>query len=634
MPIPTEIQIAPLDFDTVRANLKQFLQNQNTLKDYNFDGSALSILIDALAYDAYFHGWYVNFAVNEAFLPTAQIRNSVVAAARQVGYIPRSAAGALAVVDITVGGLSSVEGAIVLPKYSPFNTTVSGNTYTFYTVTDQSIRADGNSTVRFSEVELYEGTKLQQVFTVGSNPSATSFTLLNQNVDTRTMTVSVRPNQSSNTSFVFERATSAVTVNATSNVYFLFETNEGTWELQFGDGRLGRSLVANQVVTVDYLNTRGNEGNGANTFTYAGSALGNVSPTTNVSVTLNNVNVPAYGGAVRETIASIKRSAPNIYQTQGRVVTASDARAVLLAEVSGIDSVSVWGGEDNDPPTYGTLFVAIKPVNAQRFGPTQKNRIKQTILQPKSLPTLAYEMVDPDYIYVVVDTQVRYSPGLTVLSAEGIRGAVTTAIGTYAQDELGQFGSYFRYSKLMTVIDKADPSIQSNLTRVVLEKRITINTSAPFYTVKFGNPIYQPDTTTNVVSVTTRIGMQLFSHPDFTGLVRRSCYVENDGNKLHVYRDDAAGNRILTYSNVGTVDFENGKLNFTAFRPTNVTTNLLGELRIRVIPRESDIVPSREQIILIPADNIIVTPVSDLLNRTNTTFGRVTAGGALGSGGF
>lgn len=627
---PSQIQIAPLDFDSIRGSLKQFLQNQSTIRDYNFEGAAISVLLDVLAFDAYYHGWYVNFAVNETFLHTAQIRNSVVAAARQVGYIPRSAAGAVAVVDVTVNGLSTSEGAILLPKFTPFTTTVSGNTYTFYTVSDYSLRADGNSSIRFSDVELYEGTKLQQTFVVGSNPLASSFTLLNQNVDTRTLTVSVRPNAESNTSFIYTRATAAVSANATSNVYFLFETNDGTWELQFGDGRLGRSLVTNQVVVVDYLNTRGSEGNGANNFTFGGQPIGTVSPTSNVAVVLNNPNVPAYGGAVRESIASIKRSAPSVYQTQGRIVTASDARAVLLSEVSGIESVSVWGGEDNEPPTYGTMFVSLKPVNAQRFGPTQKERIKQTILRPKSLPTLAYELVDPDYLYVLVDTQVRYSPSLTGLSDEGIRSLVTAAIATYAQDELGQFGSYFRYSKLMSVIDRCDASIQSNLTAIRLEKRVTINTTVPFYTVKFANPIYNES---GVIAVSSRVGTQLFSHPDASGLTRRNCYVENDGAVLHVYRDDAAGQRILTASRVGTVNFTTGTLSFTNFRPTNINTSISSELRLRAIPRNSDIIPSREQIVLIPADNITVSPVQDLLNRTNTTFGRISAGGQLGSGG-
>lgn len=635
MALPTEIQITPLDFDSIRADLKRFLQNQSALRDYNFEGSTLSLLVDVLAYDAYYHGWYTNFAVNETFLQTAQIRNSVVAAARQVGYVPRSTAGAVAIVDATVGSVNAGEGSITISKFTPFNTTVAGQTYTFYNIQDYSQYVNSQSSLVFSGMELYEGTKLVQTFTIGATSnSGTSVGLLNQNVDTRTISVSVRPSENSPTSFTYTQATSAVRVNATANVYFLFETNDGTYEIQFGDGVLGRNLTIGQQVVVTYLDSRGVAATGATAFRYAGDPLGLVSATSNVVVTLNNVNVPAFGGAAREDITSIKRNAPSIYQTQGRIVTPYDARSVIMAEVSGIDSVTVWGGEDHDPPTYGKMFIAMKPTNADRYGVTQKEFITRTVLRPKSLPTIQYELVDPDYVYVVVDTQIRYSPAATSLSAESLRQLVVNAVSMYASNELGQFGSYFRYSQLSGTIDAAEPSIQNNLTMVELEKRFLTNAATGGYTVRFGNPLYQPTTTSNVISISSRVGVQQFTHPDASGLLRRGCYVENDQNILNVYRDDDTGSRILTKANVGTVDFEEGVLWFSSFYPTKITTTLINELRIRAIPRNSDFVPTREQILLIPADNITVRVIEDLINRTTTTFGKVTAGGRLGAGSF
>lgn len=635
MALPTEIQIAPLDFDTIRAELRRFLQNQSTFRDYNFEGSALALFIDVLAYDAYYHGWYTNFAVNESFLQTAQIRNSVVAAARQVGYVPRSTAGAVALVDVSVGSVNTADGSITIPKHTPFTTTIAGKTFTFYTIDDYVESVNGVATVVFTGVELYEGTKLTQTSDISTAPNTGSvITLLNQNVDTRTLSVSVKPSPNSLTSFTYTKAESSVTVNSTSNVYFLFETNAGTYDLQFGDGNLGRRLTIGQQVIVEYLDSRGAEGNGANTFTYGGNALGILSQTTNVSIALNNVNIPAYGGASRESIDSIKKNAPNIYQTQGRIVTTSDAVAILRAEVSGLDSVSVWGGEDHDPPTYGKIFIAMKPVNAEKFGPSQKQTILNKVLKPKTLPIIGYEFLDPDYIYVIVDTQVRYNPGFTSRSVEDIRLSVVDAISTYAQDYLGQFGSYFRYSQLSSVIDKSEPSVQSNLTAIELEKRIITSSATSSYSVAFSNPIYQPTSTSNVVSVTSKVGVQLFSHPDETGVIRKGCYVENSDTALHVYRDEQNHVKLLTKSNVGTVDFETGLVSFTAFKPTNVTTNLINELRLRAIPRDSDLVPTRDQIILVPYDGITVSVVEDLLNRTRTTFGKITAGGRLGGGSF
>ncbi len=635
MPLPTELQIAPLDFDTIRGDLRRFLKNQTEFSDYNFEGSTLSLLVDILAYDAYYHGWYTNFAVNESFLQTAQIRNSVVAAARHLGYTPRSTTGALALVDVTVGSVNTAEGSIAISKYTPFTTTVSGQTYTFYTISDSSQYVNGASSVTFSELELYEGTLLTQTFTINSvSNTGTSLVLLNQNVDTRTLSVTVSPSVNSPTTFSYTKATSAVTVNATSNVYFLFETNDGPYELRFGDGYLGRNLTVGQQVVVRYLHSRGAAAVGANTFSYAGSPLGILSATSNVAVVLNNVNVPAFGGAPRETIESIKRSAPAVYQTQGRIVTATDARALLLSEVTGIDSVAVWGGEDNDPPTYGTIFIAMKPVNALKYGPTQKSFILNKILRPKSMPTLQYQLVDPDYIYVAIDSQVRYSPAATSLSTEALRQRVVNAISSYATSELGQFGSYFRYSQLASHIDDADDSIQNNLTMVQLEKRVTITPSTGSYTVKFSNPLYTPGPTANVVTITSRVGVQSFTHADESGVLRAGCYLENVGSVINVYRDESSGARVLTKSAVGSVDFTEGTVTFTGFYPTGITTNLINEFRLRAIPRDSDLLPSRQQIILIPTDSIVVSVVEDDLLRTSTYAGRATAGGRLGAGAF
>jgi hypothetical protein len=635
MSLPAEIQIVAPDFDSIRDNLKRFLRNQTELLDYNFEGSSLSVILDLLAYDAYYHGWYANFAVNETFLQTAQIRNSVVAAARQVGYVPRSISSAIAIVDATVNSVNTADATITISKHSPFSTTIGSNTYTFYTISDYVTTVNNATSVTLSDIELYEGTKLTQRFTINAvSNTGTTLELLNENIDTRTISVSVAASNTSSTSVAYTRATSAVTVNATSNVYFLFETNKGTYDLHFGDGNLGRNLQIGQHVVVEYLVTRGKEGNGANTFSYGGNALGLLSQTSNVSISLSNVNVPAFGGADRESIDSIKFNAPNIYKTQGRIVTTTDARSVAIAEISGLDSVSVWGGEDNVPPTYGKIFLAMKPANADRYSPSQKSHIINTILKPKSLPIIRYEIVDPDYIYICVDTQVRYNSGYTNLSPELLRQLIASSIDRYAQDTLGQFGSYFRYSQLSGVIDNTDSSIQSNLTNIRLEKRLSINTATSSYTVNFSNPIYEPDSSSNIVSITSRTGLQFFAHVDETGLSRTGCYVENSGNTINVYRTSGAIEKLLTKENVGTIDFDSGVVEFTSFAPLNITTNFISELRLRAIPRDSDLVPTLNQIILLPPDNVSVLIVEDLYNRTTTTFGRVTAGGRRGAGSF
>ena len=632
-----DLQIVALDFDTIREDLRRFLRSQTTLTDYNFEGAALTILIDVLAYDAYYHGWYTNFAVNESFLHTAQVRNSVVAAARQLGYVPQSVSGSVAQVDVTVNGVDSSEGTITIPRFSPFTSVVAGDTFNFYTIEDNTQFVNGLANVEFSGVTIYEGTLLNEIFTITTAPTTgVSVNLLNQNVDTRTIRVGVYPSVGSNVAYEYVRATSSVSVNASSNVYFLFESNDGTYELQFGDGRLGRALGVGQQVDVSYLNSRGVASIGANTFAYSGAAIGSVAPVVaaDVVTVLNNVNLPAYGGASRETVDQIKKNAPDIYQTQGRVVTPHDARAILLASVGGIDSLSAWGGEDNDPPTYGKMFLSLKPVNAERFGTTQKEAMVRNVLRPKASPTLSFELIDPDYVYLVTDSMVRYTPTLTAFSAEDVRLAVVRAINEYGQTHLGQFGSFFRYSQLSTHVDNAEVSVESNTTTVLLEKRLITNAAATSYTVKFSNPLYQPAqnntmgsdlSLTSVLTVSSKVGSQLFSHTDETGLLRRNCWVQNDGAKIHVYTTDSGGIIQKVRANVGTVDFDEGTLRFVNFTPKNITTNLINELRIRVIPENVDVAPNRQQIILLPTENIRVTVIEDLLNRRNTSFSRSPA---------
>jgi hypothetical protein len=639
-----DIQLVPLDFDRVRADLQRFLRNRSEFQDYNFQGSALSLLIDILAYDAYYHGWYTNFAINEVFLQTAQLRNSVVAAAKEVGYIPRSVTGSRAEVNITVGNVASNESILLLPKYARFQSNASGTLFNFYTLDDTLVYPDGANTVTMNGVQLSEGVLLSQVYNIteqNRTADGTTLRVLNTNVDTTTITVLVSPSNTSPITFEYVRATSSVTVNATSNVYFLFETSSGDYEIQFGDDRLGRNLSLGQEVTIQYLVSRGADSTGANTFIYSDTALGDISETTNVSVVLSNVNIPAYGGAERESIASIKRLAPNIYQTQGRVVTADDARAVLLSEVSGIDSLTVWGGQDNDPPTYGKMFLCLKPVDAERFGPTQKTNIIERVLRPKASPILSFEAVDPDYIYVVADTEVRYTPAQTGLSVQELQQAVRLAMEDYARVQLGQFGSYFRYSQLSSAIDDAEVSVVSNMTSILLEKRLRILEGISTYTVKFANPIFRSiqqsrlgTSSSDTVSVTSKVGTQLFTHVNEAGLSQKNCWIQNEGTAVHVYKNDVNNQLLKIKSDVGSVDFDTGTISFTTFTPKAISTNRISELRIRAIPLNSDISPNRDQIILFPSDNITITLVNDLLNRRNVTHGRSSGGGQLGSGSF
>lgn len=636
MPLPSEIQIVPLDFDTIRTELKRYLQNQTEFKDYNFEGSALSTFIDVLAYDAYYHGWYTNFAVNEVFLHTAQIRNSVVAAARQLGYTPRSMSSATAYVDVTVNGLLATEGSITLEKFTRFSSVVAGQTLSFYNIAPYTVSTFGQESVTFPGLEIYEGTLIRQSTTVTASmitDNGVNISIADPNIDTRTLIVSVRPSVDSVTAIEYTKASSSVSVTEDSTVYFLFESNDGTYEIHFGDGRLGKKLVVGQQIVLEFLVSRGADGNGAKTFVYNGGTIGELSATTDVTVALSNLNIPSIGGSERESIQSIKRTAPEIYQVQGRIVTPIDARATLLNEYSGIESISVWGGEDNVPPAYGKMFIAMKPINADKFTSIQKDIIASKILRPKSLPTLLYEFVDPDYIYIVINTEVRYSAAFTTLKPAEIGNNVKTAIINYGGTELGQFGAFFRYSALSKTIDEANQSIRSNITATQLEKRIYANTISGAYTLEFNNPLYQSSTGANTVVLSSKVGNQRFNHLGISGVLRSNCYIENEGSKIHVYRDAAELDiqgvpkivKRLVKPEIGNIDFATGRVTLAEFVPQQITTNLIGELKIRAIPQYADLRPSKAQILRITEDSVTVTVVEDSVTRPSTLSGTAFA---------
>jgi hypothetical protein len=633
MPLPSEIQIVPLDFDTIRRDLKRYLQNQTLFQDYNFEGSTISTLIDVLAYDAYYHGWYTNFAVNEVFLHTAQIRNSVVSAARQLGYIPRSISSAIAQVDVVCSGLSADEGTVNLPRYTPFTTTTGAGTFTYYNVQSLTARVpSGSANASFVGVELYEGVKVTQTFEVTSTNYSTIGTRLvlpNQDIDTRTLTVSVRPSVGSAVGTLYSRVDTLLPVTSSSQVFFLWENNDGVYEIQFGDDRLGKNVQVGQEVVVEYLVSRGADGNGAGTFTFAGnlSSLVGTTAGVTVSVSLSNQNIPSFGGASRESIESIKKNAPNLYQTQGRIVTPTDARTILLSEYSGIDSISVWGGEENDPPNYGKMYLSLKPINGERFGTAQQEVMLSRILRPKSLPTIAYEFVDPDYLYVVIDTEVRYSPALTSRTQTQLAELVNQAIINYTQTNLGQFGSVFRHSQVARAIDGAEQSIVSNTTTVQMEKRVRVSSSVRSYELNFANPIFASTPVNNLAVVTSRLGSQRFSHRDRGNVIRTDCYIENSAETMHIYRDDIHEGKVLVRSDVGTVDFDAGKVTLRGISILGITTNYIGELVVRAIPRIADLRPQRAQILISSPATVGIRMVPDLLDRTMSSTGRLLNGG-------
>ncbi len=398
MPANTAISVTGLDFSTIRTNLQTFLEGKPEFTDMNFDDSAIGTLLDLLTYNTYYNAFYTNMALNETFLDTGQLYESVASRAKEIGYLPRSAHGATANVKITFNSAVATElsPTLTIPKNTVFTTSVNGVSYQFVTPTTYSI--DANTTNGFADfIRITEGIALQHDFVYSS--ANTSFVLPNDLVDTRSITVSVT---SSGVAQTYNRASDLKEVSSTSRVFFVEADRDKRYKISFGDGVIGQKPENNDIVTVDYRVCSGVRPNGANTFTSSAAISGE----TDYTVTIAE---RAAGGALEEGIDAVRFNAPRAYETQNRAVTTEDYRRIILREFTNISAVNVWGGEENDPPVYGKVYATVKPKIGNLISTTEKERIKQT-LNRYNVQSIDAEFVDPNFLYIRPTISVRYDP--------------------------------------------------------------------------------------------------------------------------------------------------------------------------------------------------------------------------------
>ena len=478
------LQITNLDFGSIKLSLKNFLQNQDTLKDYNFDGSALSVLVDLLAYNTQYNAYYLNMVANEMFLDSAVQRNSVVSHAKMLNYIPKSAAAPKAVIKLVVNGVSGA--TLTIPKNTPFiSEAIDSINYTFLT-TDSTTVAVSSNTATFNNLQIAQGLYSAINYTVNTtaNPTIT-FEIPDATVDTSTILVNVQESSTNLISQTFTQASDYTKLTASSKVYFLQEGTNGKYQIYFGDGILGYSLLDNNIVNVTYITTNGTASFGANSFTLM-STIGGYSNTNITSID------SATSGADKESIASIKYTAPKAYAAQGRAVTKEDYIYLIQNNSTNlpIESVSVWGGEENDPPVYGQLFCAIKPSGGLSLTQTQKERLITEVIRPISVLTVTPTVVDPDYTFVKIDSTVYYDARKTTYNSGQINQIAKSAISNFASSTLNTFNSTFKMPQLITSIQSSDPSIITNESTIRLQKKIypSLN-SATTYFLDFGTKL-------------------------------------------------------------------------------------------------------------------------------------------------
>lgn len=599
------LKIDALDFQGIKTNFKSYLQAQDQFRDYNFEGSGLNVLLDLLAYNTYYNSFYLNMVAAEAFLPTAQKRNSVVNLAKSLNYTPRSVTSA-SISGIATLTLTSSPTSITIPRYTSFTGSVDGVAHNFLNI--NSVIVSPTSGVYSSAMSLREGRYINRRYTVNLNDVEQRFLIPNTNVDTSTLTVSVLNSSVDSTTRTFSKIDNLVEITSTTQVYYIEEAEDGQFEIKFGDGVFGVALDAGNIVVLEYLVSNGSSANDIESLTYA-DAIAGITTITFVA------SDPAAGGADRETVSQIKFNAPKSYEAQNRVVTSEDYKTLLLKQPN-VNSVVVWGGEDNDPPSYGKVYIAVKPTAGEVLTATEKQNLITGVINPKKMLTISHEIVDPEYLYITINSTVKYEADKTTLSENDMKTLITNIIKDYNDSDISQFGKYFRYSKLSRLIDSSERSILNNDTTILMRKELDIQLgNSARYEIPFSNPI---NATTRGRPATHPYGFgnQVTSNA-FTFLGFENCFLEDNNSIIRIYRQTANEN-IAVQIDAGSIDYTTGIITLTAFAPTAFADGGT-TLKITAIPANKDVLPLRSQILTINDADITVTMIDDktisLVNR-------------------
>ena len=591
-----KLEVSDFDFDSIKANLKTFLQSQTEFQDYNFEGSGFSILLDVLAYNTHYLGFNANMLANEMYLDSADIRKNIVSLAKMLNYTPSSVRSPVASIDIEVNDATG--STLTMPKGTIFTTTVSGVGYQYLTNEDYTITPT-NGVFNFSDVDIYEGTLVTFRYTVDNEDPDQKYIIQNANADTTTLKVSVQESSTNTTTNIYSLAGGFNNVTDTSKVYFLQEVDDGKFEVYFGDGVLGAAVSTGNIVILEYIVTNRDESNGASTFSLA-TTIGGFS---DITITTNSVS---QGGNAAESKESIRFNAPLGYATQNRAVTTSDYETIVKSIYPNALSVSAWGGEDDETPVYGTVKIAIKAASGSTLTTSTKASIVAS-LKPFNVASVRPVIVDPETTSVLITSNVKYDSRLTTKSAATLKSDVLSTITDYNTNTLQKFDGIFRYSKLLGLIDNTDTSIVSNITTIKIKKTFTPTlSSSTKYNIYFRNALYNP-----VSGYNTSQG----------GILESSGFkISGDTTNVYFLDDDGAGNvrryrlvgsvRTYAINTQGTINYTTGQITLNSLNITTVE-NIRGEasatIELIVKPNSNDVVPVRDQIVEIDVENSNVT---------------------------
>ena len=577
----TYLRVTEVDFADIKTNLKNYLRSQTQFNDYDFDGSNMSTLLDVLSYNTHYNAFYTNMLANEMFLDTAQQRDSVVSRAKELGYLTRSARGSSANVSITFAGVASNISEFELPKNTSFTTSISNRTFTFVTPESNIIRNVGGTFTK--AITITEGTPVTHEFTV-STATPVKYIIPNENIDTRSIKVTVKESSTSSITTIYTRATNIREVNNQSTVYYLQETHDKQYEILFGSGSLGKPLEDGNIVQVEYRVCHGTQTNGANTF-----SIDSISIAPSYSGATLAVNSVARGGVEIESIDSIKFNAPRNFKIQNRAVVAKDFERIILNENTNLSSVVAFGGEEAIPAVHGKVFIAIKPQGELIPTATLKDEIKNSI-KDRTMLGIDPVIIDPTYLYVIPTIITYYDTLKSNVATSAIQALIRNSIVSYSTNNLEQFGQKLRYSRFVRELDNTDEAVLNNEAEFQMQKRfVPSTTSATLVELEFHNSVK-----------VSSISSTSFTFNNFIA------QLDDDGlGNIRIFRFNTDKEKVFIDATAGTIDYTTGKLSMSSF----LVSAFDGiEIRVNADPVNKDITPVREQIIIISsADAVIET---------------------------
>ena len=606
-------QYTTLDFEEIKASIRDYLRSNSNFTDFDFEGSNMSILIDTLAYNTYVNSYNTNMVANEAFLDSATLRENVVALARNIGYVPKSRQSSTARISFTVdlgdgqskSSITLKAGLVAIGDYENTNYTFSISE----DITNPVVKGLCDFTV-----DIREGTYLTRNFVVDTSQPNQRYIIPNSYVDTSTLVVNVRDTQSSTTSRIWNLVDNIIGIKTTSENYLIQEVQDEKYELIFGDGQLGKKLNNRNVINASYITTNGVSGNGVRNFAFAGTLVDNDGVNITSGISQITTVIPSRGGSNIESVSTIKNLAPRFYSAQYRAVTASDYEAVIPSIYPNAESVVAYGGESASPPQFGKVFLSIKPFNGQFITDFDKRLILDK-LKGYSVAGIQPEFIDLKYLYVELNSSVYYNTNL-IRSSDDLKTQITNNLSKYAQsDDLNKFGGRFKYSKVQKIIDETSNAITSNITKVKLRRDLEAETSNPAqYELCYGNKFHNRKTGYNIKSTAFFVdGIEL-------PVYMTDAYETETQGRLFLFTLVPGQIPTVVVKNAGTVKYDVGEILIDTIRivSTSLPDNII---EVEAIPDSNDVLGLKDLYVQLSLDKSTISPVVDVIDSGADTSG-------------